>query len=94
MMPIVRDTIGKDLQKKTSKLVDVPKQAYKYWKRITPKDTGNAKKKTVLRKNTIKAGYPYASYLDDGHSKQAPNGMLKPTRDFINKLVSQILRKK
>lgn len=92
-MPIVRDTIGKDLSKKASKMVNVPKQAYKFWRNITPKDTGNAKRKTVLRKNTIKAGYKYASYLDKGHSKQAPQGMLKPTRAFLTRLLRQILRK-
>lgn len=93
-MPLVRDTIGSDLNKKTSKLVNVPKQAHKFFRKITPKDTGTARRKTILRKNTIKAGYKYASYLDKGHSKQAPKGMTGPTRDFLNKLIKQILRKK
>lgn len=92
-MPIVKDTIGSDLKKKVSKMVNVPKKAHGYFKKITPKDTGNARRKTTLRKNTIKAGYNYASYLDKGHSKQAPRGMTTPTREFLNRLIKQILRK-
>ena len=75
------------------KLINVPRKAYRYWLNITPKDTGNAKRKTKLKKNKIVAGYDYASYLDKGHSKQAKDGMVKPTKIYIDKLVKSIVRK-
>lgn len=63
--------------------------AYKEFYRITPIRTGNAKSNTDLRNNRIEADYPYAQRLDDGWSKQAPNGMTDPTikyvKDYINK---------
>jgi hypothetical protein len=93
-MPIVKNRISKSLDRKTSDLVDVPRKAHKYFKNITPKRTGNAKRKTRLKSNIIHANYEYASYLDDGSSKQAPKGMTEPTKDYLNKLVTQIMRKK
>lgn len=63
--------------------------AYNNFKKITPIDTGNAKSKTDLVGNEIRAQYPYAQRLDKGWSKQAPKGMVQPTiqylRDYIKK---------
>jgi hypothetical protein len=63
--------------------------AYKEFYRITPLRSGNAKSNTDLRNNRIEADYPYAQRLDDGWSRQAPNGMTDPTikyvKDYINK---------
>jgi len=92
-MPKVKDTITTSLNRIEKKMLNVPRKAYKYWLNITPKDTGNAKRKTKLKKNTISAGYDYASYLDNGHSKQAKDGMSKPTKKYIDKLVKSIIRK-
>lgn len=36
------------------------------FKRTTPKDTGNAKRKTKYNKKKINANYDYAGVLDDG----------------------------
>lgn len=86
--------MGKSLNRMTQKLVDVPQKAADYWVKITPIDTGNAKRKTKLKgKHTIHAQYHYASYLDNGHSKQAPRGMLRPTKAFVARLIKQIMRK-
>jgi len=55
----------------------------KYMKRITPRDTGNAQRKTKRTpKRKIVANYGYAAKLDSGEgSKQAPNGMTGPASD-------------
>lgn len=66
----------------------VIKQAYDFFKKITPMKTGNAKRNTKLNNNVIEADYPYAFVLDKGRhmtrrgmrgSKQAPQGMTEPT---------------
>ena len=63
--------------------------AYTNFKKITPRDTGNAQNRTTLQGSEIHAQYPYAQRLNTGWSKQAPNGMVQPTiqylRDYIKK---------
>lgn len=67
---------------------NVIQQAFAYFKRITPVRTGFAKRNTRLVNNVIEAAYAYAFVLDKGRhmtnkgmrgSKQAPEGMSKPT---------------
>jgi len=72
------------------KLRRVPSRAYNYFVKITPIDTGNARRRTTLSGNTIRADYPYATRLDNGYSKQAPRGMSQPTIEFIRRLVKGI----
>ena len=63
--------------------------AYTHFRKVTPVDSGNARRRTTLVGTEIRAQYPYATRLDTGWSKQAPNGMVKPTlqylRDYIKK---------
>ena len=70
-------------------------KAYNKFRQSTPIKTGNARSHTTLDKgsNTIYADYPYAQRLDDGWSKQAPEGMVNPTIAFIETLVEQEIRK-
>ena len=76
----------------------ISKEAYDFFHDITPERSGNAKRNTRLRGNTIDANYPYATVLDKGRhmtnrgmrgSTQAPQGMSKPTlkhiRDYVYK---------
>ena len=79
------------LQKISNKLDKVPDQAYKVFVDNTPVRTGNARRKTKLRKGEIQADYPYAKRLDEGYSKQSPKGMVKPTLEFIRKRIKQII---
>jgi hypothetical protein len=90
----------KRIQKQLDKL---PKEAHKEFVKNTPKKTGNAKRSTRLKGNTIEANYPYAEVLDKGRhmtsrgmrgSDQAPEGMSKPTGEFIEKRINQILKAK
>lgn len=68
-------------------------QSYKYFVSITPKDSGNARRKTKLKGDVIEARYPYARRLDKGWSKQAPRGMVEPTIKFFERLLRRLMRK-
>lgn len=80
------------------KLEDLPddtlKNAYPILRKNTPIQKGNARRKTVLRADKILSNYGYAGKLDDGFSKQAPEGFTKPTiehmRNFVKKTVGKI----
>lgn len=80
------------LDKKVRNLKTVAPQAYTFFRDITPIDTGNARKNTTLRGDTIRAAYAYAGRLDRGWSKQfGGRGMSRPTIEFLRKLVRKIL---
>ena len=81
----------KSIQKK---LDNLPNEAFVQFVKDTPIRSGNARRKTKLIGNKIVAGYNYAKKLDEGFSKQAPDGMTAPTEDFIKKRIAQILKGK
>jgi hypothetical protein len=83
-------------------LAEVPdkvvQQAFRYFVKITPigsgPDSGNARRNTRLENDTtIVADYVYSERLDKGYSKQAPNGMVKPTEAEIRKLLDREVNK-
>lgn len=90
---IVTNNITPTSARQRRDLEKVPAKAYTNWVSITPKDTGNARRSTRLVGQTIRADYPYAKPLDTGWSKQAPKGMSKPTKEFVDKLIQRLLRK-
>lgn len=65
-------------------------KAYRFFVSKTPEDTGNAKRKTTISGNIINAQYPYAGRLDQGYSKQAPQGMTKPTEEYIKNHIERL----
>lgn len=82
-------------------ITNLPNEAYEEFKKNTPVKTGNARRNTKIQGKTIQANYQYAGVLDKGRhmtakgprgSEQAPEGMTKPTKDFIRKRVKQIIR--
>ena len=77
----------------TPKLLD---DTYKFFVKATPKKSGNARRNTKLnnQKNTIEADYAYAGRLNNGWSKQAPNGMTEPAIEFMKRSVSKHLKGK
>ena len=89
----VSDRITPSLDNLQRQLPRAVQQTYKYFVSVTPKDTGNARKKTKLVGNVIEARYPYARRLDEGYSKQAPKGMVEPTIKFLQRLLQRIIRK-
>ena len=90
---VVKNRITPSANKITSKVKVLPEAAYEYWKSITPKRTGNARRRTRLQGSKIKANYNYAVPLDNGYSRQAPDGMSKPTERFIKQELKKIMRK-
>lgn len=91
---VTKNRITPSLGKITAKFQKLPKDAYEYWRGITPIKSGNARARTRLQGRKIKANYNYAVPLDKGWSKQAPKGMSQPTEQYIKKLISnEILRK-
>lgn len=87
------DRISPQLDNLSRDLKQLPRDAYNYWVSVTPKKSGNARRNTQLNGSTINANYPYAGRLDKGWSKQAPQGMVKPTEAYIKKLLKQKLGK-
>lgn len=73
---------------------NVMADAYTFLRKKTPIDKGNARSRTRLKKRTtIHSDYAYAGRLDEGWSKQAPNGFTDPTIDEIDKLVDREVRR-
>lgn len=88
------DKMTPDLRRVGKNMQDVRKDAYDFFVKTTPKDTGNARRKTRLAGNTIRADYPYARVLDKGWSKQAPRGMTRPTIEFLKAMFNKVIRKR
>jgi hypothetical protein len=83
------------LNSKRSLIAGLPKQAYNYFVKITPIDSGFARKHTELRGDVIHAQYAYAYRLDKQKwSKQAPRGMTVPTVEYIRDVYNKYMRKK
>tara|TARA_R100001510_G_scaffold57502_1_gene65840 strand:+ start:2382 stop:2699 length:318 start_codon:yes stop_codon:yes gene_type:complete len=79
----------------------VLEKGFDFFKKITPIDSGNARRKTELkqsksfssRDNKIHANYGYAQRLDTGWSKQARKGMTGPTSDKMQDIADEYVRK-
>lgn len=91
---VTKNTMTPSLQRINNALDKLPKEAYDVFKDETPIKTGNARRRTRLQGEQIKADYPYATELDAGKSKQSPEGMSKPTEEYITKRVNAIMRRK
>jgi hypothetical protein len=71
----------------------LPKVATDAFRKNTPIRTGNARRKTQQSGMSVKARYPYATELEKGRSRQARQGMAKPTTRTLNKYLKKELRK-
>ena len=89
----VLDKVTPKLSKIEKELPLTIKETHKKFVSLTPKATGNARNKTKLQRNTISADYPYAKALEKGHSKQAPQGMVKQSVQFLQQALRKIIRK-
>lgn len=87
------DSITPSLEKLATRLEQLPPKAHKEFVQLTPKATGNARRKTKLVGDTIVADYAYAKKLDEGKSRQAPKGMTIPFTVWLQKTLRQIMRK-
>jgi hypothetical protein len=82
------------LQKKQQQLSTIPSLAYRFFVSVTPRRSGNARRRTRLQSDIINADYPYAQRLNRGWSRQAPKGMTQPLVQYLRKLVRQIMGRK
>jgi hypothetical protein len=89
----VTDNITKELTAIQKQLRAYPQEAVDQFRSLTPIDRGNARRKTVLKNETIELNYPYAERLDNGWSKQAPNGMTQPFEKWVRQKVKRIFGK-
>ena len=87
-----KSQIAPKLKQRVEGLQQIAKRGHAHFKGITPKRSGNARRKTVLNRGNIEANYPYAVRLDKGWSKQAPKGMVQPTIEYMSKLVNQVMK--
>lgn len=73
---------------------DLIDSAGDFFVRQTPIRSGNARRNTSVQRTQkrIVADYPYSERLDNGWSKQAPDGMVNPTIDFIEKEVQKKIK--
>jgi len=90
---ITRDTVTLKLKALVDDIEGMPEEAHRVWLKNTPIDTGNARRRTRLQNRTIKAKYGYAQPLDEGWSKQSPEGMFKPTVEHLKKWLKRKVRK-
>jgi hypothetical protein len=68
-------------------------EAYKVFRANTPIKSGNARRNTHLTGDTVQGDYPYATRLDNGWSRQSPDGMTIPTLEFIKDYIKKESKK-
>tara|TARA_R110000787_G_scaffold30308_3_gene81440 strand:+ start:5037 stop:5321 length:285 start_codon:yes stop_codon:yes gene_type:complete len=88
-----KDTMTPSLERLNRQIPKIVDEAYKHFVRITPRRSGNARRRTLKKRNQIQLRYPYAKRLDTGWSKQAPDGMSDPTLDYLKRNKKRLLRK-
>lgn len=91
---VVQDNITSSIKRIQASMAKLPAEAHKEFVKSTPIKTGNARRNTRLVGNEIQANYSYATKLDEGSSRQAPDGMTAPTEKFIQDRTAQILKRK
>lgn len=74
-------------------LAQIPAGAHRTWVANTPIRSGNARRRTRLRGDTIHADYAYAVPLDQGLSRQSPQGMARPTLRWLQTTLRRLMRK-
>jgi hypothetical protein len=80
------DDIMKDIRKKSKNFISAVMDDVKdVAKDETPVDTGRAQRGWRRKKQDVLNNVEYITYLEDGHSKQAPSGIARPTIKEINK---------
>lgn len=76
-----------EVERKVGRIKDFAADEFR---KTTPIRTGNARSKTNRTNVGVEAAYPYANSLNDGFSRQAPQGMTEPTVDKISDYVRKM----
>ena len=88
-----QDNISQELRSIQRQLGALPQQAHAEFVALTPiarVNGGNARRNTKLQNSTIVADYPYAQRLDNGYSRQAPQGMTRPWQTWLDRQLKRI----
>ncbi len=87
----------KVFDKRMKKLAGLPSylvdEALDITKENTPVASGNARNKTIKKGNKIVSNYAYAGRLNEGYSRQAPQGFTKPTIEQLDDQAEKYIRK-
>lgn len=98
----IQDQITGDIDQIKKEIAELPRAALIEYRRLTPRRTGNAQRKTQLKGQTIQANYAYAEVLDAGRgnrdgqmrgSTQAPQGMTKPWEQWLQNRVDKFMKR-
>ena len=92
-MITITDKITPAIKRQIDQLEQYPARAEAEFKKLTPIRTGNARRRTNLRNQTIQANYPYVQPLDQGASRQAPDGMTRPFEQWVRSETKRIFGK-
>ena len=72
-------------------LADIKQKTFDTARSLTPVDTGYAKsqwkKRNISKGFEVKNKVDYIPFLDEGHSKQAPKGITKPTVRIMSRYI-------
>ena len=83
--------------RRMKKLSELPEelldQALDLVKENTPVQSGYARRNTKKQGNSIVSDYPYADRLNEGYSRQAPDGFTEPTIEQLRKEADKFVRK-
>lgn len=89
--------LEKKIKKINKSLDDINNEALEKFRELTPIDSGNARRSTVLGESRgvkeIQGRYPYAQKLDSGWSKQRRTGMTRPFRTWWIRRIRTGIRK-
>lgn len=85
-----RSKIRARLQTLGRKVDQIKDFAHSEFQKTTPIRTGNARKNTNRVNVGIEANYDYANKLNNGYSRQAPEGMTTPTVEAIQAYVRRM----
>ena len=97
-----QDGISTQIQRIRRELRGYPERAVVEYRKLTPKQSGNAQRRTrLVGRERIVLDYPYAEVLDRGRqvqsgqirgSDQAPQGMTQPFTQWIRQQMNRIFR--
>ena len=85
-----QDNISREIRSIQRQLRALPVQAHAEFVDLTPIKSGNARRRTRLNRDKIVADYPYAQRLDEGWSRQAPQGMTRPWEAWLTRQLKRI----
>lgn len=93
MVKVDLSQFNRQISRALNALNDLPEFAEETMREKTPVRSGNARRNTNLRGNTVVANYPYAERLEDNWSPQTRGqGIIAPTEKAIQKEVDRRLK--